>query len=279
VGSSLAVAGALPLAAAIVLAVPAAWGFGGELRPVHLPPEWAQARAAVDKEPGTVLALPWFQYYTLDLARDRLTLGIAPYYFGGDVIAASDPRLTAEHREEISDPRYPAIDGVVEAARDGRPVSDELAADGVRWVVLQHDVDWQSYTGVAEDPGLELVVSGPTLDLYRVTAWPGPGVAADGTAADVDPIVGPWVSVSGSDAVTLTRPYQSGWLRGLSTTTRSEDGLLALPGGSGPVWYWPAMLVVVADLVWAGIVTRMLYVQWRHYHTTRRERQDLSNQP
>ena len=279
VGSLLAVAGVLPLAAAIVVAVPAAWGFGGELRPVHLSPEWAQARAAVEKEPGTVVALPWFQYYTLDLARDRLTLGITPYYFGGDVIAASDPRLTAEHREEITDPRYAAINGVVEAARDGRPVSDELAAAGVRWVVLQHDVDWQSYTGVVEDPGLELVVSGPTLDLYRVGSWPGPGFTADGTGTDVDSIISPWLSVSGSDAVTLTRPYQSGWLRGLSSATRSEDGLIALPSGSGPVWYWPAVLIVVADLVWAAIVARMFYVQWRHYHRTRRERQDLANRP
>ena len=205
-GSLLAVAGVLPLVAAILLAVPAAWGFGGELRPVRLPPEWAQARAEVDNEPGTVLALPWFQYYTLDVARDRLTLGIAPYYFGGDVIAASDPRLTVEHREEITDPRYTAIDGVVEAARDGRPVSDELAAVGVRWVVLQHDVDWQSYTGVAEDPDLELVVSGPTLDLYRVTTWPGPGVAADGTPADVDPIVSP---VAVRERVRRRHPHSS----------------------------------------------------------------------
>jgi hypothetical protein len=263
----------LPLAAAVVLAVPAVWGFGGQLRPVQLSPEWAEARAAIDREPGTVLALPWFQYYTLDLARDRLVLGIAPYYFGGDVIAASDPRLTAERRAEVADPRDDVIEGLVEAARAGEPVAERAAASGVRWVVRQHDVDWQAYTGVADDPGLELVVSGPELDLYRVRGWGGPVVDADGSTPRVTSVVSPLLLVDGTEAAVLSRPFQTGWMRGLSAASRSEAGTVALPAGSGPVWFWPALLVLAADLAWLALVSRLIYGEWRVYHKARQKRQ------
>ncbi len=261
-GSLVGIGAALPLAAAIVLAVPAAGGFGGQVRPVHLPGEWAQAKAAVAREPGTVLALPWFEYYTLDINRNRLTLGIVPSYFGGDVLAASDPRLTADRRREVADPRLDGVEAALERARQGEHVADALAAAGVRWIALQHDVDWKAYTGVLDDPGLERVVAGPSLDLYRVDGWRGPVAAADGSTTDATSVVSPLLRVDASGAAVLDRPYQAGWLRGWSAAARSADGLVELPAGSGPVWFWPALLVLAGDALALGAIGQSAYARW-----------------
>ena len=248
-GALAGVAMATPLALALLLAVPSVWGFGGELRPVRFPDEWAAARDAVVADPGPVVSLPWFQYFSLDLARNRLTLGVVPYYFGGDVITASDPRISEGTHQEVADPREPVVAAILERAQRGEHVASDLAGAGVRWIALQHDVDWRSYTGIVDDPGLSLAVSGPSLDLYRVDAWQGP-VVADGVEVPSSAVVAPVLRVDPSGAAVLERAYQRGWLRGWSTSGSTPEGLVALAAGSGLVWYWPAVLVLVTDALW-----------------------------
>ena len=238
-----------PFALGCVLAGPALWGLGGQLDPVRLPPEWAAARSEVSARPGPLVALPWYQYFTLDVARDRLVLGVVPYFFGGDVLASSDPRLSLERRREVADPREPQMDAIAAAGREGAEISARLADLGVRWVVLQHEVDWMLYTGIPTDPGLERVVAGDTLDLYLVRAWRGPVVDGEGQVVASDAVVSPVWRVDGSGPATVAAPYQKGWLRGWSAASADPDGLIRLGSGSGLVWFWPSVVVVAADLV------------------------------
>jgi hypothetical protein len=114
------------------------------------------------------VAFPFFQYFTLDIADNRLVLNVVPYWFGGDVISSSDPNLRRGEEKERADPRESATEKLSIEARAGLPISTGLARLGVRWVVLQHDVDWRTYTGIDTDSGLERVVDGPSLSLYRV---------------------------------------------------------------------------------------------------------------
>ena len=97
-----------PAILGLVLARPGLWGAEGRLEPVDLPSEWRQARAAVVREPGTVLALPWHMYLDLSVAGGRRVLNPLPLHLGGDVLASSDPEL-AEAAREAADPREDAV--------------------------------------------------------------------------------------------------------------------------------------------------------------------------
>ena len=257
-GAPAATLSVVPLAIVVLLAGPAWWGFDDQLRPATFPQEWAQAKAAVDAEPGTMVAFPWYQYFSFDVADNRLVLSVAPFYFGGDVVISSDPNITAEPRRERSDPREEQIQRLATAARQGATVSDGLAAMGVRWLLLQREVNWYQYTGVLEDPGLDLVVSGPSLDLYRVRDWAGAVTTPDGREVPSSPVVSPYRQVDPSGPARLAAPYQTGWLRGWESATASPEGLISLPAGSGPVWYWPALVVIAADLITLGVLVGSL---------------------
>jgi hypothetical protein len=47
-------------------------------------------------------------------------------------------------------------------------------------------------------------------------------------------------------------------MRGWSAAGATPAGLLRLPAGSGPVWYWPALLVLAADLATAATAAVVL---------------------
>ncbi|HEY5153337.1 MAG TPA: hypothetical protein VIJ47_01295, partial [Acidimicrobiales bacterium] len=143
---------------------------------------------------------------------------------------------------------------------------------GVRYVVMMKDVDWLCYLpAMGFDPGLESVVSGPTLELYRVKGWAGDVVADGGRAVGADAVVSPWWQVDPSGSARMAVPGGSGWLRGLTPVGVSADGILELPAGSGPVWYWPSLVTVLADVVWlVALVWATLGVRRERRSSTQR---------
>lgn len=238
---------ALPLALALVLSGSGWWGVGGHLRATPVPADWAAVRSRVTREPGPVLALPWHQYLHLGVARDRLVLNPLPLYLGGDVLISSDFRL-GDSGQERGDPREPTAAHLVEAILDEEPVGDELAGLGVRWVVLLDEVDADQYRSLDRDPGLEAVHRGPDATLYAVRDWGGAVRTTAGAVVEADPMIAPWWSMGGSGPATAALPGARGWLRGTEPAATSGVGALSLPAGSGPLWYWPAVVVVLADL-------------------------------
>jgi hypothetical protein len=247
---------AAPFAIAVVLAGPGLLGVDGRLDPVSLPSEWSRARTAVVHRPGTVLALPWHEYLQLQVAGDRNVFNPVPIYFGGDVLSSSDPEF--QSGPEQADPREPTARRLLGVIRAGDPVASELARLGVRWVVLLHEVDWQSYDSIAHDPGLVHAVGGPSLDLWRVRAWRGPVVDRTGRTVRLRTLVQPFGRLDASGPATWFRPSENGWMRGWSAAGATPAGLLRLPAGSGPVWYWPALLVLAADLATAATAAVVL---------------------
>ncbi len=243
---------ALPALAAAVLAAPALWGIGGALRPVSFPAGWAEAREVVASAPGTLVALPWHEYLDLDFADDRRVFNPVPDYFGHDVIFSSDPELGRRSSEQ-ADPRELHVRRVAEQVRSARPQSEELARLGVRWVVLLHEVDWRRYSALSADPGLEAVIATPALELFRVKGWRGPFVDDLGHAVEGRSLLGPLATVEASGPLSWARPAIPGWVRGTSTAGRTETGLVRLPAGDGPVWYWPSLMTLAADMTTLGV--------------------------
>jgi hypothetical protein len=261
----------LPAVAGVVLAAPGLLGAGGALEPATFPSGWAQARTQVAGAQGPVLALPWHEYLNLDFADHRRVLNPVPDYFGGDVLASSNPEFAdSPGAREQGDPREkhvpPLLDHLDRA-------SDSFSALGVRWVVVLHEVDWRDYAAINQDPGMERTLATPALDLYRVRGWNGPVVDDHGRHLRVDTIVQPWSNVSPSGPATWTRPGLSGWLRGTSSTRSTASGLLRLPAGRGPVWYWPSALAIGADVVVLGGVA------WAVLQGRRRETAEVDPPP
>ncbi len=245
----------------LVLLAPGTWGAGGRIDPVPLPDDWVDVREIVRDRPGTVVALPWFQYLDLDVAGGRRVLNPLPLWLGGDVIAASDPRIPGlEEVRERNDPREEAVAALVAANLGGVAVSGSLAELGVRWVVVLDDgglVRGRRYgelhtEALVEDPGLRRIVDGDTIELFEVVGWRG-AVVAGGDDIRFDPLIGPFASLEPSGEAVYARSGTWGWMRGWRTAHVDARGLIVLPAGSGLVWYWPAVVALSSYI--AVIVT------------------------
>jgi hypothetical protein len=247
----------LVLACALALDGAGLSGLHDRLEPVRFPPSWRQARSLIQSNPGTTLAFPWHQYLSVHWARNRLLLNPLPDYLGGDVLSSSDPEFGQSHLER-ADPREPTV---VRLLADLTPeqMGPALQALDVRWVVLLHEVDWQAYGELDEDPHLEPVIQSPELTLYRVRAWVG-SLTANGAPVADHAELRPLHRTGASGPAILAGPFAVGWLRGLRPAHRSPAGLIALPSGGSVVWYWPAVLVVLAELGWIFLICQASYV-------------------
>ncbi len=252
----------LPLAAALVLAAPGAWGLGGRLDPVRFPEDWRAVKRAVTARPGTVVALPWHQYLDLEIADGRRVHNPLPDYLGGDVLISSDPEVGASARERADRRENVVLALLDDLAAGTERTAQELADLGVRWVVVLHDADGERYGRLAEAPGLDRVVQGQGIDLYRVRSWPGPFLTDRGDTLAIETRLAPLARLDPSPAGTWFRPGAPGWMRGTEAATTTDAGLLRLPAGSGPVWYWPAVLVAAGHgAVVAASLTAALRVR------------------
>ncbi len=227
----------LPAAIATLLSVPALWGLGGQVSADPLPAGWQQSRQAVDANPGTVLALPWYQYFNLSIGDGpvRRVLNPLPLYLGGDVLSSSDNGLQRDVRE-YGDPREVFADKLIARLAEHRPIANNLSRLGVRWVMLLKTIRVEQYAALADDPGLRAVVDTPDVALYEVRAWRGEAVDDGGNSVSASD-VGPAFATFDTDAaVVWARGGSDGWRRGTEPGTITASGLVRLPPGSGLVW-------------------------------------------
>lgn len=248
----------VPVLVALVLAIPGLWGVGGRLTPVKIPRSWGIARAAVHRAPGPVLALPFYYHLPLNLVGGREVLNPLPDELGGDVISSSNLDAGVPDHE-AADPRVGALRRVMAAARGAEPVATSLARAGVRWVALLHSADWRAYSSLASDPGLVQVVHGSDLQLFEVRAWAGPVLDSQGHVVALRTLAAPLGVLAPSGPATWDAPGAPGWMRGSAPAGVSPLGLVSLPAGEGLVWYWPALVVLGADLATLAVAL----VAWR----------------
>lgn len=241
-GVPAALVGVAPLVVGVVAVGPGLWGVGGALRPVDLPPGWAEVRREVEAASGPVLALPWQSYPRLEVSGGRPAAQPLAVFLGGDVLTSSDPGFGDGSRER-SDRREPRAAALAERMGDDEPVASELADLGVRWVV-EVRVAGRPLRGVPDDPGLRPVVTTPDITLHEVRGW-APARDEDGQPVPVDRPVAPWLRTA-DGPVEMAAPGTTGWRRD-GRGSRSADGLLALPDGSGAAWYPGAALTLAAD--------------------------------
>jgi hypothetical protein len=120
-------------------------------------------------------------------------------------------------------------------------------------VLILHTVDWEAYSGLATDPGLTQRIAGDVLDLYEVDDAVAPVVTPSGDAAPRW-WVRPLGSVDAPSGGVWLNDGAEGWMRGAQPLAGDGPGRLRLPAGGGLLWYWPSVLVLIADLVTLVVV-------------------------
>ena len=232
---------AAPLAIAVVLGAPGAWGAAGGFDVVSPPNGWEAVRQAVRADPGPTLVLPWRSYPVLAVEGRPRAVNPIPYFLGGDVLVKTDPGFGDDSRE-AADPREDRAEALAARLTAGEADAEELWVLGVRWVVDVHVVG--EPFGVVEGRGLRSVVETSEITLHRVEGWAA-GRSQDGEPIGVGRSIPPIISGPGGGGV-VAAPASRGWWRG-GRRAGAVDGQLELPGGSGPLLYPASAVVLVAD--------------------------------
>ena len=138
--------------------------------------------------------------------------------------------------------------GLLAELDDGGSIAQGLERLGVRWVVALTDLERDRLRSLDREPRLTRRLSTPEIQVWEVDGWRGEAIARGGRPVALDHPVAPLATIDSSEPTIWHRPGSPGWLRGLSPASVTDRGLLRIPGGSGPVWFWPALVVLLVDL-------------------------------
>ena len=183
-------------------------GLGGQVKASTVPSSWSVAERLVG--PDTVLFLPWSEYFPTPFTDQRMIANPAALYFSGTVLTSQNPGSGYAFTTE--DPEHVFLDTVIGPPVDPQTTQAALAGLGVRFVILAKVTGWRDFADVVEVPGIRLVYSSPTLDLYSVMAdRPGDHRTTVGSAALTRSSIGffPVVEVSSPSPFPTRRAGQS----------------------------------------------------------------------
>ncbi len=235
--------------AALAIVLPLAYtpnllgGLGGQVRASEIPPSWSVASRLAG--PGTVLFLPWHEYFPTPFTGQRVIANPAAYYFAGTVLTSQDPGPGYAFAAE--DPEHVFLDNLLGPPVDRQRARAALADLGVRFVALAKVADWQNFSQVAHVPGIRLVYSSPSLDLFSVR--PTAEETRDSRRVrSVDP-VDYRVLPGRPGVVAIPVPYSPGWTIDGHAAERLADGQVGVfaPAKGGVVSYGPSSGVLASE--------------------------------
>lgn len=258
---------ALPLAVASILATPAIWGVEGSLEAVQIPKCWNTAKAKISENPGTILSLPWHQYFDQKIGSEvvRRTLDPMPYFLEGDVIHSSNNEL-GQNVSENGDPRELYFGNLVQKfLNEGLLPSNALRSVGVRWVVVQQSVLIDDFSRFETDQGMTRVIKCADLDLYLVKTSQADASSASGQHMLTNELFPGLIRIRKADAgpVTLNYPWSRFWFVGFDSLNKSEDGRLLIPRGNTYIWNFGAALVIASYTFQSVVFIWFMRIRWR----------------
>jgi len=166
---------AASVATALLLAVPLYYGNGllygshGEIKASPYPAGWYAADQALTKDPhpGKTLFLPWHEYMSYSFIRNenKVIASPAPTFFSVPIVASQNPEVIG-----IPPPTDPEQVAVSQLVHDGPTAqwSKVLAGDGVKYILLAHDLDWSTYAYLDTQRGVMKVADLGSITLYAV---------------------------------------------------------------------------------------------------------------
>ena len=237
-------------AAALAIVMPFAYtpnllgGLGGQVMASEVPSSWSVASRLAGQD--TVLSLPWHEYFPTTFTDQRVIANPAALYFAGTILTSQDPGPGYAFAAE--DPEHIFIDKVLGPPVDLQRTRVALADLGVRFVALAKVADWRDFARVADAPGIRLVYSSPSLDLFSVR--PTTEETRDGRRVRSIDLVDYRVLPGPPGVVPLPVPYSQGWTLDGHPAVRLADGQAGIlaPVGGGVVHYGPASGVLASEI-------------------------------
>ena len=236
--------------AALAIALPLAYtptllaGLGGQVKASELPSSWSSASRLVGR--ATVLFLPWHEYFPTPFTDERAIANPAAYYFAGTVLSSQNPG--GGYAFGAEDPEHAFLDKLLGPPVDLRRLRAALADLGVRFVALAKVADWRGFARVAGAPGIRLVYSSPSLDLFSVR--PTANEIRDGRRVRSVDLVDYRVLPGRPGVVALPVPYSPGWALDGHPAVRLANGQAGIfaPAGGGVVHYGPSSGVLASEI-------------------------------
>jgi hypothetical protein len=235
--------------AALAIALPLAYtpnllgGLGGQVKGSQVPASWSAAARLAGRD--TVLFLPWQEYFQTPFTGGRVISNPAPAYFDGTVITSQNPgsgyAFAAEDTEQVF------LDKLLGPPVDARRTRVALAGLGVRFIALAKVTGWRDYASVGLEPGIRLVYSSPSLDLYSVRPTASE-IRDDLRVRSLGP-VGFRILPGRPGTVSLPVPYSHYWTLNGHPAERLADGQAGIraPAGGGIAHYGPFAGVAASE--------------------------------
>jgi hypothetical protein len=247
---------------ALALGLPLAYtptifdGLAGQISSSTLPTSWHRADRLMGTGQGKLLFLPWHLYMAFPFTDARVVANPAPSSFRRSVIAGDDVQLPNVF-SDATDPRSAYL--VQLFSRDGGARFDtDVARLGVKYIALAKTVDWQSYLWLEHQPGLQVILDTPSLELWRNSAYHGLGAHGREEVTRLSPVAyrippGP------AGQVRVAIPYQPGWYIDGRPAQEAPDGVLSVSVGrkGGILRFVPWTLAEWGDLA-TGLVMVVL---------------------
>jgi hypothetical protein len=237
-------------AAALAIALPLAYtpnllgGLGGQVKASELPSSWSFASRLAGH--ATVLFLPWHEYFPTPFTDQRTIADPAAFYFAGTGLTSQNPGPGYAFAAE--DPEHIFLDKLLGPPVHSQRLRVALADLGVRFVALEEAADWRDFAMVGDAPGVRLVYSSPSLDLFAVRPT-AEEMSDDRRVRSVD-LVDYRILPGRPGVVALPVPYSPGWTLDGQPAVRLADGQAGIlaPAGGGVVHYGPADGVLASEI-------------------------------
>ena len=236
--------------AALAIVLPFAYtpnllgGLGGQVKASEVPSSWSIASRLARQD--TVLFLPWQEYFPTPFTDQRMIANPAALYFSGTVLTSQNPGPGYGFAAE--DPEHVFLDKVLGPPVDLQRMRVALADLGVRFVALAKVADWRDFAQVGDVPGIRLVYSSPSLDLFSVVPT-AQEIRDDRRIRSLD-LVDYRVLPGHPGVVPLPVPYSRGWTLDGHPAVQLADGQAGIlaPAGGGIVHYGPSSGVLASEI-------------------------------
>jgi hypothetical protein len=175
---------AVAVAIALAYTFTQLWGFGGRLRPVEYPADWAQARQILDAGAGdsSVLLLPWDTYTEYEWVpnQEKSVRTLAKAYFSQRLIYPKYVIKLAGIFGQSNSPEQQRIRDLLNDAPLRTDFGARIAPLNAEYVLISKSGDWDQHEYLESQQDLELALDGPNIRLYRSLAPSARASAASG---------------------------------------------------------------------------------------------------
>jgi hypothetical protein len=250
-------------------------GLGGQVKASVVPASWSTASRLAGRD--TVLFLPWHEYFLTPFTGQRVIANPAAYYFTGTVLTSQNPGPGYAFGAE--DPEHIFLDKLLGPPVEPKPLRVSLADLGVRYVALAKVADWRDFARVADGPGIRLVYSSPSLDLFSVR--PTVDERRNTQRVRSVDVVDYRILPGRPGLVALPVPYSPGWTLDGHRAVRLADGQAGIlaPAGGGVVHYGPSGGVLASEIASIAAVLGVAGIAFFERRRRRRGRSDPDTQP